>query len=104
MKQPAIQYLALDVHQATCVATVRDERGAIVMRATVATETRAILQLVKNAGPLQRQVRRHRAGKLDFHYDISSKNVLVFGCGRPDSLGFKWLKSVGDDTNGKRNR
>ena len=43
MKQQAIQYLALDVHQATCVATVRDQGGAIVMRATVATEARAIL-------------------------------------------------------------
>jgi hypothetical protein len=32
MKQQAIQYLALDVHQATTVATVRDESGAIRMR------------------------------------------------------------------------
>jgi transposase len=51
MKQQAIQYLAFDVHQATCVASVRDERGSVVMRATVATEARAILQLVKSAGP-----------------------------------------------------
>lgn len=51
MKQQAIQYLALDVHQATCVVTIRDERGGIVMRATVPTEARAILQLVKGAGP-----------------------------------------------------
>lgn len=51
MKQQAIQYLFLDVHQATCVVTIRDERGAIVMRATVPTEARAILQLVKSAGP-----------------------------------------------------
>src|SRR5438876_731536 len=29
MKQQAIQYLALDVHQATTVATVRKENGAI---------------------------------------------------------------------------
>lgn len=51
MKQQAIQYLALDVHQATCVTTVRDQGGGIVMRATVATEARAIVQLVRGAGP-----------------------------------------------------
>ena len=51
MKDQAIQYLALDVHQATCVGTVRDQGGGIVMRVTVATEARAILQLVKSAGP-----------------------------------------------------
>src|SRR6266702_8559011 len=51
MKQQAIQYLALDVHQATVVATLRNDQGKIVMRATVATEARAILTLVKSAGP-----------------------------------------------------
>jgi len=35
MKQQAIQYLAFDVHQATVVASLRDERGKVVMRATV---------------------------------------------------------------------
>ena len=34
MKEQAIQYLAMDVHQATTVACVRDERGTITMRAT----------------------------------------------------------------------
>lgn len=51
MKQQAIEYLALDVHQATVVATLRDERGSIVMRATVPTEAKAILTLVRSAGP-----------------------------------------------------
>ena len=51
MKHQAIQYLALDVHQATVVATLRDERGSIVMRATVPTEAKAILTLVSSAGP-----------------------------------------------------
>src|SRR5438477_5319594 len=37
MKNQAIQYLAFDVHQATVVATVRDEHGAIRLRATVLT-------------------------------------------------------------------
>lgn len=50
MKNQAIQYLALDVHQATTVATVRDERGSIRMRATVATEARAIVGLVRGLG------------------------------------------------------
>ena len=50
MKDQAIQYLAMDVHQATTVACVRDERGAIIMRATVPTEARAILALVRGAG------------------------------------------------------
>jgi len=51
MKQQAIQYLAFDVHQATTVATLRDGSGRIVMRATVPTEAKAILTLVKGAGP-----------------------------------------------------
>ena len=40
MKQQAIQYVALDVHQATVVVSVRDEQGSLVMRATVATEAK----------------------------------------------------------------
>lgn len=50
MKDEAIQYLALDVHQATTVASVRDQSGAVRMRATVRTEARAILGLVKGLG------------------------------------------------------
>jgi transposase len=50
MKNQAIQYLALDVHQATTVATVRDEGGRVRMRATVATEARAIVALVRGLG------------------------------------------------------
>ena len=51
MKNQAIQYLALDVHQATVVASLRDESGKVEMRATVATEAKAILKLVKGVGP-----------------------------------------------------
>ena len=51
MKQQAIQYLAFDVHQATTVASLRDASGSVVMRATLATEARAIVRLVKSAGP-----------------------------------------------------
>jgi hypothetical protein len=50
MKQQAIQYVALDVHQATLVVSVRDVQGSIVMRATVATEARAIVGLVRGLG------------------------------------------------------
>ena len=47
MKEQATQYVALDVHQATLVVSVRDEQGSIVMRATVATEAKAIVGLVR---------------------------------------------------------
>ena len=39
--------MALDDHQATLVVSVRDEQGSIVMRATVATEAKAIVGLVR---------------------------------------------------------
>lgn len=51
MKNQAIQYLAMDVHQATVVACVRDEQGNELMHATVPTEAKAILRLVQSAGP-----------------------------------------------------
>ena len=47
MKQQAIQYVALDVHQATLVVSVRDPQGAVVMRATIATEAKAIVGLIR---------------------------------------------------------
>ena len=50
MKNQAIQYLAFDVHQATSVASIRDEAGAVVMRATIPTEATAIVRLIKSAG------------------------------------------------------
>jgi len=51
MKNQAIQYLALDVHQATVVASVRDQQGAVMMRAIVRTEAGAILGLMRGLGP-----------------------------------------------------
>ena len=50
MKNQAIQYVALDVHQATLAVSVRDEQGAVTMRATVATEAKAIFGLVRGLG------------------------------------------------------
>lgn len=50
MKEQPIHYLGLDVHQSTIVASVRDEQGKVVMRATVAIEEKAIVTLVKSAG------------------------------------------------------
>ena len=50
MKDQAIQYLAFDVHQATIVATHRDPGGSIVMRATIPTEARAVVRLIRSAG------------------------------------------------------
>jgi hypothetical protein len=60
MKQQAIQYVALDVHQATLVVSVRDEQGSVVMRATVATEATAIVGLVRGLG--SRAAHRLRRG------------------------------------------
>lgn len=51
MKHQPIQYLALDVHQATIVATARDEHGSIRMRATVPTRAKEILVLIQGLGP-----------------------------------------------------
>ena len=51
MQQQAIQYLALDVHQATVVASLRGDDGGIRMRAVVPTEAEAVVGLVRGAGP-----------------------------------------------------
>jgi len=51
MKQQAIHYLGLDVHQATIAATSRNESGAIVLKATVPTEAGAVVSLVRSQGP-----------------------------------------------------
>lgn len=50
MKNQARHYLGLDVHQATVVATSRDESGSIVLKATVPTEGKAIVGLVRSQG------------------------------------------------------
>jgi hypothetical protein len=42
--------VALDVHQATLVVSVRDAQGTVVMRATVATEAKAIVGLIRGLG------------------------------------------------------
>jgi hypothetical protein len=62
MKQKAIQQVALDVHQATLVVSVRDEQGSIVMRETVATEAKAIVGLIRGLGPRVHHLRRRDAG------------------------------------------
>jgi len=51
MKKQAIHDLGLDVHQATIVATPRNEPGAIVLKATTPTEAKAIVGLVRSQGP-----------------------------------------------------
>ncbi|HWW76068.1 MAG TPA: transposase [Pyrinomonadaceae bacterium] len=48
MKQQAIHFVGLDVHQSTVVTSVRDESGKIVMKATVPTEEKAIVALVRS--------------------------------------------------------
>ena len=51
MKNQAIHYVGLDVHQGTVVASVRNEQGTVVMSATVPTEASAILGIVRAWGP-----------------------------------------------------
>lgn len=50
MKNQAIHCLGLDVHQATVVASLRNDQGTVVMRATVRTEAETILALVRGVG------------------------------------------------------
>ena len=42
MKQQAIHFVGLDVHQSTTVASVRDESGKVVMSATVPTTEKGL--------------------------------------------------------------
>lgn len=51
MKNQAIHYLGLDVHQATTVACLRNEQGRIEMNGTVITESGALVRLVRSSGP-----------------------------------------------------
>jgi transposase len=50
MKNEPIHYLGLDVHLSTTVGCVRDAEGSVLMRATVPTSEKAIVQLVGGAG------------------------------------------------------
>jgi transposase len=51
MKNQAIHYLGLDVHQGTVVVSVRNEQGTVMMNGTVRTEANAILGVVRAWGP-----------------------------------------------------
>ena len=48
MKQQAIHFVGLDVHQSTTVASVRDESGSVVMSATVPTTEKTIVALLRS--------------------------------------------------------
>ena len=48
MRQQAIHFVGLDVHQSTLVASVRDESGKVVMKATVPTEEKAVVALLRS--------------------------------------------------------
>jgi len=48
MKQQAIHFVGLDVHQSTTVASVRDESGKVVMSATVPTSEKGIMALLRS--------------------------------------------------------
>lgn len=65
MKNQAIHYLGLDVHQATTVVSVRNEHGTIVIRETVRTNAEAILALGQGVGAARAcGVQRRHAGAM----------------------------------------
>jgi transposase len=89
MKQQAIQYLAFDVHRATVVASLRDPGGRVVMRATVATEAKQILALVKSAGPPRVHVAFEEGTQAQWLHDLlidDAERVVVCNV-RGDSEG-----------------
>jgi len=43
----SVKYVALDVHQATTVASVREERGRVIARSVVPTEAAALLEFFR---------------------------------------------------------
>jgi hypothetical protein len=42
------KYVALDVHQATTVSSVRDETGRVIARAIIPTEAESLLTLIRS--------------------------------------------------------
>ena len=48
MKQQAIHFVGLDVHQSTTVASVRNESGSVAMSATVPTTEKTIVALLRS--------------------------------------------------------
>lgn len=90
MKHQAIQYLALDVHQATVVAPARDERGAIRMRATVPTEAKAIVNFVRGVGPRVHVVFEEGSRLLFRARAVRTPGVSVY---RPSQRG-SWLAKL----------
>lgn len=74
MKNQAIHYLGLDVHQATTVVSLRNEQGTVVMRATVRTNADAILSLVKGAGRRVR-VALEEGTQAQWLYDVLQPHV-----------------------------
>lgn len=80
MKHQPIQYLALDVHQATTVATARDEHGSIRMRATVPTRPKELLALLDGVGP-RVQVIFEEGAQAQWLHDLlepHAERVVVF--------------------------
>jgi hypothetical protein len=61
MKHQAIHFVGLDVHQSTVVACVRDESGRVVMKATVPTEEKDIVALVRSGRARARGLRGRNA-------------------------------------------
>ena len=88
MKQQAIQYVALDVHQATLVVSVRDEQGSVVMRATVATEVPALAtDWVEVGGCVADRARARRRDHRNRLHEPAAYVGIVGGVGRWSVVG-----------------
>ena len=99
MKNQAIQYLALDVHQATVAATLRDSNGAIVMRSTVRTDAAALIALVRSGGP-RVHVAFEEGTQAQWLYDLltpHAERVVVCNVRGKDDGGSKSDRIDSDD-------
>jgi len=80
--------VALDVHQATLVVSVRDEQGSIVMRATVATEAKVIVGLLRGFGP-RVHLTFEEGTQVQWLHDLLIRHAA--SCSAIRSAGF-WLR------------
>ena len=73
--QQAIYFVGLDVHQSTIVASVRNEAGAVVMKATVPTQEKAIVGLLRNSSWPRVQVAFEEGTQAQWLHDVLTAHV-----------------------------
>ncbi len=73
------KYVGLDVHQATTVASVREEGGRVIARTVVPTEEAALVEFFSvydiatcgNAAPVQESLNSSDRDRLSRHHEIA---------------------------------